>query len=83
MIKYLAGLRPQTLDDVLLRSQTLQAATEVAKETTVEAQVRRNSWGGSSKRKQKFIFVCSYTAAYFSTSPFRFNLCWTEKTHNN
>lgn len=44
MIKYLDDFHPQTLDDVLLRSQTLQAATGVVKETTVEAQVRRN-WG--------------------------------------
>lgn len=39
MIKYLADFRPQTLDDVLLSSQTLQAVTGVARETTVRAQV--------------------------------------------
>ena len=49
MIKYLADFRIQTLDDVLLSSQTLQAATGVAKETTVEAQVRRTAKGKVTK----------------------------------
>lgn len=44
MIKYLASFRPQTLNDVLLGSKSLKAATAVAAETEVEAQVRE-SWG--------------------------------------
>lgn len=48
MIKYLANFRPQTLNDVLLGSKSLKAATAVAAETEVEAQVRE-SWGESSK----------------------------------
>ena len=39
MIKYLADIRIQALDDVLLGSQTLQAVTSVPMETTLEAQV--------------------------------------------
>lgn len=42
MIKYLAKFRPQTLNDVLLGSKPLKAATAVAAETEVEAQVREN-----------------------------------------
>ena len=43
MIQYLANFQPQSLGDLLIGSQTLQAATGVVKETTVEAQVRQMS----------------------------------------
>lgn len=41
MIKYLADIQIQTLDDVLLGSQTLQEVTSVPKETKLEAQVSK------------------------------------------
>jgi len=41
IIKYLAEIRPQSLNDVLLGSKPLKAATAVAAETEVEAQVRK------------------------------------------
>lgn len=43
MIQYLANFQPQNLADLLMGSQTLQAATGVVKETTVEAQVSEMS----------------------------------------
>ena len=43
IIKYLAKFRPQSLNDVLLGSKPLKAATAVAAETEVEAQVRQNT----------------------------------------
>lgn len=43
MIQYLANFQPQNLGDLLIGSQTLQAATGVVKEITVEAQVREMS----------------------------------------
>ena len=42
MVKYLTEFRPQSLNDVLLVSKPLKAATAVAAETVVEAQVRQN-----------------------------------------
>lgn len=43
MIQYLVNFQPQNLGDLLIGSQTLQAATGVVKEITVEAQVREMS----------------------------------------
>lgn len=42
MIEYLAEFRPQTLNDVLLGSKSLNSATAVPAETEVKAQVREN-----------------------------------------
>jgi len=43
MIKYLAEFRPQSLNDILVGSKPLKAATAVAAETDVDAQVRQNT----------------------------------------
>ena len=43
IVKYLAEFRPQSLNDVLLESKPLKAATAVAAETELEAQVRQNT----------------------------------------
>lgn len=43
IIKYLAEFRLQSLNDVLLGSKPLKAATAVPAETKLEAQVRQNT----------------------------------------
>lgn len=51
MIQYLANFQPQNLGDLVIGSQTLQAATGVVKEITVEAQVREMSQNRSPLAK--------------------------------
>ena len=64
MIKYLAEFRLQSLNDVLLGSKPLKAATAVAEETEVEAQVRQTGTCHAT-----YVFsLCSVTAKITATS---------------